>query len=826
MNIHGVGCLIAAFALSGTSFAGSLTVASGESKTVSVDALYDSVTVSGTLIVSGAKLTSTAAVTVDGGRIELGTGAVLAAKGVNGGAADSTITFKGGKLSLSERIQTAGAGKIALVGDGNDVWLDVRSATGFSYLFDRADASYGSMTISGTGGFVKDGPWYATLIKSYGAPKGALTMSYAGDTVIAAGGLTVETANPFPTTTELVVKRGAEVYLGGSWVRVRSVSGAGTINGHTDNHAKLTLGVPQGSTGRCFARVGAMVDLVKAEAGELSVYGNLSDSFDVQAGTIKVVPRAQVGYSEFRLKVDGVGTVAKTGMQLNELALFNGDEDVTAGYVETAFDSKSGYNGGAAFDKKDTTKWWYEYAFDNPADISKPTFDHAWIEVYYADRRIVTGYKLKSQDYGGDVPKSWRLYGRDPNGEWELLDQKINEPTAPLPQNNWSPLYALAASVPDGKTTCGTMTFAKGTTLSVLSGTAYGCANLVDNGATFDFASGATVDLGVTADRTAKGVVGGAFTKSGSGELTAYGPAAASVESVTVKAGALKFMTAFIPWKYWKFSFGGVYNVSGGELTMGEIAVFDLDGSRLNVTGSATMAGAGAASFSAQQIPLLYDGKGSTQGWLGISSINPDDESTWKYSCFTLSASAPAVASYNLMTASYEANGRPTTWKVYARAAETDDWTLIDTQRDFSSPSSSCTWYNNGENFKVTSSAVEGAAAFPSATPVSVAPGSTLDLSQAQDTELALIRVTGGVTGVGTITGGKLASTGVLELTFDGETPKAPYALPLTLDGVANASAIEGWRLTINGVASKKQLVLQASGQVGVNGRGLVLIYK
>ena len=799
-------------------FAASLDVAGGETVTVSADATYDSIAVSGTLVVSGAKLTSSGALALTGGTVRLQSAATLTAAGVNASSAASTIEFNGGRLVTSGRIDANGVA-LSLVGNAGDVLVDFNCA---DWIYAFGASSDGKTTVSGSRAFalsVKNSAIGLVGNTSY------VALSHTGRTEIRGGTLSAN-FDKFPNSGELFIAGGATLDVGGTWFTVGSLTGSGNITGTT---GQMTINVPSGSTGCCYPSIASTVTLIKKGTGVLKAIGTMPSSFDVHGGEVRAVPRSEVGYSQFKFKVDGVGTPAKTGMQLNELAFFAGEDDVTAGFSSTSFDSSAGYNGGRLFDGSDSGKWWYNY--DN---AENPSFDKAWVTVTYPERRIVTGYKIKSSDLGGDVPKSWRLYGRDAGGDWELLDERTDEETSPKPENRWSPEYSVSCAAHPGSLACSSLVLAKGTMLSAPADTALSVSSLTDNGAAYSFAAGSSVDIGVTANCVSKGIVGaGAFAKSGSADLESYG--AASPDAVRVKGGALTLRTPIVL-KQWKLAIGDVYDASGNEFALGEFAVYDQGGNRLNVTGSATMASR-ASSFSDTQAGYLYDGKDDgKQAWVDWSKLNVDiaDDTTWPWTSFTLADGAPAVAGYNLRTATYVSNGRPKTWKLYARATSSDDWMLVDAQTNVETPSSSYTWYDGESEWPgkaawlVSSTTADTAAAFPAATPVTVDPGATLNLAGAASTQLSILEVDGDAAGYGTIVGGACTASGTVRVTTSSaKLPIATISLPLKLVDCADVENVANWTLEVNGVVDAKRRVrVAADGTVTIPPPGFVITFR
>lgn len=787
--------------------AASLTVAVGDTVQIAADASYDSITVAGTLVVTGAKLTSSGALALTGGTVRLGDGATLTAAGVMASSAASTIEFNGGRLVTSGQVN-AGSVALSFAGNGGDVLVDFNFPS-WAYAFTAS--SGGKTTVSGSRKLV-----LSVKGNSIGLVDDAsyLAMSHTGRTEIRGGNLSAN-FDKFPNSGELFIAGGATLDIGGTWFTFGSLTGVGNITGTT---GQITIDVPSGSTGCCYPSIGSTITLIKKGAGTLNTIGMMPSSFGVTNGVVRVVPRSVLGYSQFKLKVDGVGVPAKTGMQLNELALFVDEDDVTAGYVSTAFDSSSGYNGGKIFDKSDNGKWWFTY--DNS---SNPSFDKAWVTVTYPERRIVTGYKMKSSDTGGDVPKSWRLYGRDAGGEWELIDEKVDDENAPMPGNNWSSEYSVSCAVYPGATICTALTLEKGTTLSTSPDTVFSCMSLTDRGASYSFATGSTVDIGVIADCEAKGIVGaGAFTKSGAADLASYG--VSSPESIHVKGGVFA-LHAPVAWKCWKLAIGGV-NGTGG-IALGEFAVYDQDGNRLNVTGMDTMSSYQNGSFASlsSSSAKLYDGADNEQAWCSLEGLDVANEASWKWTSFKLSDGAPAVSGYSIRTATY-VGGQPKTWKLYA-SEDGATWTEIDSKVNSTYPSTSSTWYNGGRPWLVSSGTAGTIAAFPTATPVTIDPGAMLDLSYAATTQIGDIRINGDAAGYGTISGGALAASGTIRVLFADGAPSAPYSLPLKLDGVADARLVRNWTLVVNDeTISRRRIALDANGQLTVVPSAFVIIIR
>jgi len=323
------------------------------------------------------------------------------------------------------------------------------------------------------------------------------------------------------------------------------------------------------------------------------------------------------------------------------------------------------------------------------------------------------------------------------------------------------------------------------------------------------------------------------LTKSGAGMLKLAGiPASCSSPEIHVKEGTLAFRTSSTRWKHWKFVFCEIEPKNGEAkgISVGEVAVYDADGNRLNVTGTVTMARlTSETSFGAERNPQMYDGIAADNNWGFLGSVpDPADESTWKYTSFVLSDAAPPVAGYSLMSGGGGTwNCWPKTWKVYAREKETDEWVLVDSQTNVTLPNNNLTWYNGGNPWLVTSPQAGGAAAFPASTPVAVDPGATLDLSNAGATAISRLVVDADAVGYGTITGGVCAASGVIRVTVADKLPTGTVSLPLKIVDCADTENVRRWTLEVNGAvkANLRPHVAQ-DGTLTLDSPGCVIVIR
>ena len=815
----------------------------GPDETVTVaSAAYDGMTVQGTLVIpSGGAVTSkTSRITIDGGTILLNDGAVLRVAGIDFGASgnDSSVIFNGGQLTIAGQITSKGAGNLDLVCTNDyDVALNYVGST-WIYLFAFGAEATGKAYVKGDNSFVISLSRTSSLssISAYNDTNEPLVLLHAGQTKI------LNNMGNFDehlfAGREVLVGYGAKLSLSGNhgssaYHHMMSLVGSGAISG-----SRLGLTVPEGEVGKCFAQTYDIPTLRKYGDGRLDVFHAAPTNLTVDAGEVRVLPRSQAGYSGFRLKIDGVGTPAKSGMIINSFALYSGENDITAERASAESPNRTTAYVDKFLDGTNNDSLWFSY---NDETVN-PSFDDAYVDVRYHDHRIVTGYKLRtSRRSGGDWPKSWRLFGRDSGGEWELLDQRVDE-TLPSTEYTWTGEFP--ATIPadaDATSSCKTMKMSSGSKLTVLSNATFVCSALSTSGSVaFDFNAGSSVDI-APGDETGSptdaeiivsgtSVLDGALAKSGSGALTLTGlPSSTELAEINVKEGTLAFRTAFLPWKYWKFTFCAVDARGGGAkgISVDEVAVYDADGNRLNVTGTVTMASLSETSFSDYRKNMMYDDIVGTMGFLG-SVPDPNDEETWIYTSFVLSEAAPAVVGYNLKSGgSGEWNRWPKSWKVYAREKETDEWLLVDSKTEVTTPNSNSTWYNGGQPWYVTTTQVVGAAAFPLSAPVTVGPGATLDLSYSNATTISRLVVDGDASGYGTIVGGTYAAEGAFDINVAGETLNSPFELPLLIDGTSGAGMFSGWKVVVNGVERKNLRVLVSNaGRPVVVTSGTVVIIR
>ena len=818
----------------------SLMVGSGETVMPECKA-YDAITVLGTLVVpSGGAVTCTATrVSIDGGTIQLNAGSVLRVKGIDVGASDSMIEFNGGKIVLVEELKTNGAGNLDLNGSGGDVVID-HVPTEWMRVFENATGVTGRIYVKGDNNLVINLYRASGFARNDWGVSGSVLLQHSGltkinnpnDTAVYSSG---NHSGDVFTNAEVVLGHNVNLDMVNIWhFMKKSLTGAGSVSG-----SYLRFEIPQNGEEQCFAQVDRVKELVKRGGGKLDVFTGAPTNLVIEAGEVCVLPRLQVGYSEFRLKIDGAGTPTRSGVKINSLALFSGADDVTAQYASVAISGQRSEYVDRFLDGTVTDSWWYGY--DAHGGKSNPSFDEAYVDVHFNDRHVVTGYKLRTADTsGGDRPRAWRLFGRDSGGEWELLDQRVNE-ALPVDDYMWSGMFA--ATIPDdadATTRCKTLTMSSGAKLTVLSNATFVCDSFAPKGGEmFDFKPGSSVDF---SSEDANGVatnvdfvvgtnfsLNGAFTKSGSGTLTLTGNSSSGgLEKIHDKEGILSFRS-YNPWKHWKFVFCAIDNNLGTPtgMAVNEIAVYDANGNRLNLTGSATMGDLTETSFSEAANSRMYDGSDSTY-WLKSSIPNPTEENTWEYTSFSLAPDSPAVAGYNLKSGGNGGgNSRPKTWKVYARENTTDDWTLIDSQTDVATPSAGAAWYNNGKSWAVTAAQGAGAAAFRASVPVTVDPGATLDLTHANATTMSHLVVDGNAGGYGTICGGTYAAEGLFEISVANSSPTYPLELPLLIDGAAHAGIFRNWKVVVNGTEKRWYRVLVSNaGHLTVLPPGIVVSFR
>ena len=345
---------------------------------------------------------------------------------------------------------------------------------------------------------------------------------------------------------------------------------------------------------------------------------------------------------------------------------------------------------------------------------------------------------------------------------------------------------------------------------------------------------------------------GGSFVKTGAGTAYLYAPGALGT-TLHVADGGVVFSEYGLTQKYWRWTFSKV-SQSPNPLWLGRLWLFGTDGS--HVAADLIKTSEDNVSLSAGRVTWKYDasvtnialhaeGVGTAHSvqylnrvfWdnlsdnintfpmLGSPVIDPANADSWLGVEFRMKSDDAPVTGYNIMAAVRTSGDFasvldhiPVSWMVEA----SDDgvaWTEIEARADVdTSKVTERGRFYDGESYTVAAlrgSPVEHfklggykrsglTADATKALSVQVDGGASLDLTAFTSAPQKI----GGITvdfakGGGTVVGGSLASSGTLAIVSAAQGYSAGSPLPLTLDGVANASNIAGWTVTVDGAAAQ-----------------------
>ncbi len=159
-------------------------------------------------------------------------------------------------------------------------------------------------------------------------------------------------------------------------------------------------------------------------------------------GTGTICNRTNTAFRFYRFKVEatGVNGFATTGgaVQIGELKLFNGTNDVTRTFTQVHYDAStfnpefaSDFNPTKAVDGDLATKWYDDRADSTQSDDLR---DAVWLTLEYAQPILVTDYTwFTGNDTANNSqrnPTAWRLQGSNDNTTWVDLDVVQNESSA------------------------------------------------------------------------------------------------------------------------------------------------------------------------------------------------------------------------------------------------------------------------------------------------------------------------------------------------------------------------------------------------------------
>ncbi|MBO7655599.1 MAG: discoidin domain-containing protein, partial [Kiritimatiellae bacterium] len=254
------------------------------------------------------------------------------------------------------------------------------------------------------------------------------TVDYKGETKVTDATLRLQTQ--LPEGTVLTGTRGV-VELNGTTVTPPTgnvtVKGPGTVVVGADNaDVTITQNIEE-------------AQLLKVGTGTLTLGTTLSGPLTVKAGT--AVINGAAAYTSYRFKIEA--NRGESSMQLAELVLYNGMEDVTRPYKGIVYETKAANEGDSTYpaneappnlvDGKITTKW-----LDWRAGVARSAADHerVWLQINYDEPKVITGYAwFTANDTKGRDPTAWRLQGSNDGGmTWTDLD--VRSGFTPTDQRN------------------------------------------------------------------------------------------------------------------------------------------------------------------------------------------------------------------------------------------------------------------------------------------------------------------------------------------------------------------------------------------------------
>ena len=500
---------------------------------------------------------------------------------------------------------------------------------------------------------------------------------------------------PLPPASTVTGTRGV-LDLNGFTI-TNTVTGDVTVTGN----GKLVVGV-DGADGSFAVKV-EDATLEKVGAGELSLDASFGGTLVVKEGTVTVRP---VVFRSFRFKLEGCKSNADA-VQLSELKLLDGGDDVTRpyasiGYDETAEDDATPYpakeNPSLLVDGTVDTKW-----LDWRILPSHPAADHerAWLQINYDAPKHITGYAwYTANDFDRRDPTAWRLQGSNDGGAtWVDIDVQTGF-TATTARKTLTGTFAVKGAFrresqiivePDATLRV------DGGSLSVASVENKGAIELV-NGATLESAGGYV-----------RGDVSGAggFDAKG-GEVTLIGEptysGATHVFSGTLNVGApANPLPRPFDGKYFRLAIkrsnggdsGGAdikHAATNFKLQASEFRLYSADGEVQSQGLTAAAVGIAAPSlaagtFSCPKVYLysgdnavnndekLFDGNTGTK--LCCLDVVNGSRDNWHIVTMRLRDDAKPIAAYNFLTANDFVRRSPTDWTLEG-SRDGMAWELLD----------------------------------------------------------------------------------------------------------------------------------------------------
>ena len=678
------------------------------------------------------------------------------------------IEFAGGTLQLA-LVQRKNTGELVFEGvDGCPINFDVDPSQYAAYLFLFDNTPEGTIRLKGTGGFVKMGSGSLPMCRSNSSSH--LFLEYTGGTQILGGGLFLRGPYQFPQGEPLTIAYGAALGLGGNPLNLSALHGFGTVTNDgasTDLELSVSAGVEETL---CCQLQGHNVNLSKTGLGTLSLMTEKLNALSAREGKVKFLSPQLRGYPEYRFKVDLPFGSTYDGLHFSELTFYNGETVVTTPYAGVNPNDDFRRN---LFDGDFTTKLWFNCNYQKQTD-----FTQAFADVRYDGPLLMTDYTWATAADTPPIstscrdPGAWRLLGRGYGGEWKELSR--------VERGDYS-LVTRKAETAKFPVRYGTMDVSLGT---------------------LDVAYGATLEV-------EKGV---RLVLPDESETLVYG--ALVGDAFGLAGGSLKPVTGTdSPWRYYRVRLirANRGQIEDNKMQFSEFALYDEGGNRVNLT----------ENIDSTANPLLFNGELKDTGFWQANNQPGEFSFTLKEGAATkITGYLFGIDAQNNVRAAYS----PSTWEIYAKENEPDEWKLIESQTDYPKYQvQDWTAYNGGKPIPFLRTK-KPTAVLAAGAEVTVANGGVLDLTSSA-TAIGKIRLNAD-DAAGTIRGGSIVDAGTLYLDeFSGSRVTAGYELPIVFESVVDLGNLETWELFVNGKKSRRQLKVSGN-KVSVLAPGTLIIFR
>ncbi|HOS66202.1 MAG TPA: autotransporter-associated beta strand repeat-containing protein [Candidatus Latescibacteria bacterium] len=756
----------------------------------------------------------------------------------------ATVYFDGGRIQARQSgidlVYIQGRGDIRLVASaGHDIDIDTMSFVNLA-LARFSGSPSAKLILEGDGGFRKRG---TGNLRFFGDE-----VSYAGDTLVADGMLRLGAPYVLPHGAgkgNLIVEGPCSVVdLNGYDTRVNRLSGWGSITNASCTNVVLGVLADGSSDHWEHAWISKNISLEKLGTGTLSVRrkGSIPTNCTISAGTLLVAQNTV--YPFYRLKLEDVRTLTEHGVQLAELALYDGVTDVTGLRTNLAYDTTCD-PGMNAFPPNETPEKVVDGSLDTKwldwrlgTERSPIYRDNVWVRLDFAEPQKITHYTwATANDDPRRDPSAWRMQGSTNATDWIDLDCHARF-LAPNDRKTWVSTsgFALDLGANDAIDDTAQVQIKTGGTLLVQSasetiGGITGAGSVVIDGATLTL----NTAEGVTAEYDGLICGDGTLVKDGTGTQTLNGTNAIQ-GSVVVQGGVLALDPQVrTPFTWFRFTVKETRSAGATVMQFAELALYDSLGVRQNLNLSAGTAPdalqpgqwatpAAYPGSSSEHAGKLFDGDmAATSKWCpNNNDIKPDDAATWRTVVMRL-AGSPEIVAYNLATATEAINIRdPYIWLMEG-SVDGVNWVTLDEKSGVTTDTRG--WYNNDQAYSFTQAAANIETTdddcFLPGTSIDVGPGAMLTVVGGNETVDSLRIDTAGA---GTLSGVTLAAHGLLDL-HTALDDLSGQVLPLTLTGVSNCGALRAWTVYVNGVREPSYSVFydEATGVLRVSRKGLCI---